>query len=123
MFSTSFWSEVANSEVSEILSMLLVYLMNVNLDTLLLDGSVEDYEYLNKSRREVDGVDDRHEWNALKVLTPVPCSFFLRTHLGRRRLWMLLDLRRRSNSISFVFSQRSCISGISSSLAPGLTMP
>ena len=28
---------------------------------------VEDYEYLNKSRREVDGVDDREEWSALKV--------------------------------------------------------
>lgn len=37
------------------------------LGALLLDGNVEDYEYLNKSRREVDGVDDRHEWNALKV--------------------------------------------------------
>ena len=36
-------------------------------DTLLLDGGIEDYEYLNKSRREVDGVDDREEWNALKV--------------------------------------------------------
>ena len=28
---------------------------------------MEDYEYLNKSRREVDGVDDREEWSALKV--------------------------------------------------------
>lgn len=35
-------------------------------DTLLLDGGVEDYEYLNKSRREVDGIDDREEWAALK---------------------------------------------------------
>ncbi|KAH8096877.1 nonmuscle myosin heavy chain b [Cristinia sonorae] len=35
-------------------------------DTLLLDGGVEDYEYLNKSRREVDGIDDREEWNLLK---------------------------------------------------------
>ncbi|TFL04001.1 P-loop containing nucleoside triphosphate hydrolase protein [Pterulicium gracile] len=35
--------------------------------TLLLDGDVEDYEYLNKSRRTVDGVDDRQEWNALKA--------------------------------------------------------
>uniref|UniRef100_A0A8H8CJM1 Nonmuscle myosin heavy chain b n=1 Tax=Psilocybe cubensis TaxID=181762 RepID=A0A8H8CJM1_PSICU len=32
---------------------------------LLLDGQVEDYEYLNKSRREVDGVDDLEDWNAL----------------------------------------------------------
>lgn len=32
----------------------------------MLDGSIEDYEYLNKSRREVDGVDDREEWRALK---------------------------------------------------------
>ncbi|KAI0828577.1 nonmuscle myosin heavy chain b [Trametes gibbosa] len=35
-------------------------------DTLLLDGGVEDYEYLNKSRREVDGIDDREEWHLLK---------------------------------------------------------
>ena len=34
---------------------------------MLLDGDVEDYEYLNKSRREVDGIDDREEWNLLKV--------------------------------------------------------
>lgn len=37
-------------------------------DSLLLGGGVEDYEFLNKSRREVDGVDDREEWLALKVL-------------------------------------------------------
>lgn len=35
-------------------------------ETLLLDGGVEDYEYLNKSRREVDGIDDREEWAMLK---------------------------------------------------------
>ncbi|KAL6303713.1 nonmuscle myosin heavy chain b [Sparassis latifolia] len=35
-------------------------------ETLLLDGGVEDYEYLNKSRREVDGIDDSEEWKALK---------------------------------------------------------
>ncbi|KAJ7621122.1 P-loop containing nucleoside triphosphate hydrolase protein [Roridomyces roridus] len=35
-------------------------------ETLLLGGGVEDYEYLNKSRREVDGVDDKEEWAALK---------------------------------------------------------
>ncbi|TRM59064.1 P-loop containing nucleoside triphosphate hydrolase protein [Schizophyllum amplum] len=34
---------------------------------LLLDGDVEDYEYLNRSRREVDGVDDKEEWTALKA--------------------------------------------------------
>ncbi|KAI5120077.1 hypothetical protein M0805_002638 [Coniferiporia weirii] len=33
---------------------------------LLLDGDVADYEYLNKSRREVDGVDDKEEWRQLK---------------------------------------------------------
>ena len=27
---------------------------------------MEDYEYLNKSRREVDGIDDREEWSLLK---------------------------------------------------------
>ncbi|KAK0432866.1 P-loop containing nucleoside triphosphate hydrolase protein [Armillaria borealis] len=35
-------------------------------ESLLLGGAIEDYEYLNKSRREVDGVDDLHEWSALK---------------------------------------------------------
>ncbi|CAK5274213.1 unnamed protein product [Mycena citricolor] len=35
-------------------------------ESLLLSGGLEDYEYLNKSRREVDGVDDREEWNTLK---------------------------------------------------------
>ncbi|KAL0070997.1 class II myosin [Marasmius tenuissimus] len=34
-------------------------------EKLLLGGGVEDYEYLNKSRREIDGVDDRQEWAAL----------------------------------------------------------
>ncbi|GLB41100.1 putative TRAFAC class myosin-kinesin ATPase superfamily, myosin family protein [Lyophyllum shimeji] len=38
---------------------------------LLLGGGVEDYEYLNKSRREVDGVDDREEWNTLKAALDV----------------------------------------------------
>ena len=36
------------------------------LDKLLLDGDVEDYEYLNKAE-EVDGVDDREEWRQLQV--------------------------------------------------------
>ena len=31
---------------------------DLSSETLLLDGGVEDYEYLNKSRREVDGIDD-----------------------------------------------------------------
>ncbi|KIY70319.1 nonmuscle myosin heavy chain b [Cylindrobasidium torrendii FP15055 ss-10] len=34
---------------------------------LLLDGGIEDYEYLNGSRREVDGIDDVHEWKTLKA--------------------------------------------------------
>jgi myosin heavy chain 9/10/11/14 len=36
-------------------------------DELLLEGGVSQYEYLNKSRREVDGINDREEWKALKV--------------------------------------------------------
>ncbi|KAF8234482.1 myosin II heavy chain, partial [Tricholoma matsutake] len=40
-------------------------------DDLLLGGEVEDYDYLNKSRREVDGVDDREEWLALKTALDV----------------------------------------------------
>jgi myosin heavy chain 9/10/11/14 len=35
--------------------------------TLLLEGNVENYEYLNKSRTMIDGVDDRDEWRQLKV--------------------------------------------------------
>ncbi|KAH7919841.1 nonmuscle myosin heavy chain b [Leucogyrophana mollusca] len=35
------------------------------IDALLLDSGVEDYEFLNKSRREVDGVNDRDDWDAL----------------------------------------------------------
>ena len=36
-------------------------------DELLLEGGVAQYEYLNKSQREVDGINDREEWRALKV--------------------------------------------------------
>ncbi|KAF7303718.1 Myosin type II heavy chain [Mycena indigotica] len=35
-------------------------------ENLLLSGGIEDYEYLNMSRREVDGVDDKEEWSLLK---------------------------------------------------------
>jgi len=41
------------------------------LEKLLLDGDIDSYEYLNKSRREVDGVDDREEWRILQVCLPV----------------------------------------------------
>jgi myosin protein heavy chain len=37
------------------------------LDELLLNGGIADYEFLNKSRREIDGVDDKEEWNILHV--------------------------------------------------------
>lgn len=36
------------------------------LKELLLDGHVDSYEYLNKSRREIDGVNDREEWRILQ---------------------------------------------------------
>ncbi|CAG7850212.1 Myosin heavy chain, non-muscle AltName: Full=Myosin II; AltName: Full=Non-muscle MHC; AltName: Full=Zipper protein [Serendipita indica DSM 11827] len=46
------------------------------LATLLLDGDVDSYEYLNKSRREIDGINDREEWrllqNALDVVGFTP---------------------------------------------------
>ncbi|KAJ7444109.1 P-loop containing nucleoside triphosphate hydrolase protein [Mycena galericulata] len=35
-------------------------------ENLLLGGGLENYEYLNKSRREVDGMDDKEEWVTLK---------------------------------------------------------
>lgn len=37
------------------------------VEQLLLTGAIDDYEYLSKSRREVDGVDDAEEWYAMKV--------------------------------------------------------
>ena len=43
-------------------------------DALLLDGEAEDYEFLNKSKREVDGIDDIEEWHALKVF---PCPVYV----------------------------------------------
>jgi len=33
----------------------------------LLKGGPEDFEFLKKSRREIDGVDDLAEWRLLKV--------------------------------------------------------
>jgi myosin protein heavy chain len=43
---------------------------------LLLEGGVENYEYLNKSRREIDGIDDKEEWQALKVRPFLVCAWF-----------------------------------------------
>ena len=40
---------------------------------------MEDYEFLNKSRREVDGVDDKEEWRLLKVIPTDDKGFFF-TH-------------------------------------------
>ncbi|KAF9526785.1 P-loop containing nucleoside triphosphate hydrolase protein [Crepidotus variabilis] len=41
---------------------------NVELkNALLLGGSVGDYEFLNKSRREVDGIDDKEDFRILKA--------------------------------------------------------
>lgn len=37
------------------------------LESLLLDGNIEDYEFLNISRREIDGVNDRDDWDTLAV--------------------------------------------------------
>ncbi|KAI6129290.1 P-loop containing nucleoside triphosphate hydrolase protein [Pisolithus croceorrhizus] len=34
-------------------------------ESLLLDGGIEDYEFLNRSKREVDGVNDRDDWDTL----------------------------------------------------------
>lgn len=39
----------------------------LSLDTLLLEGNASNYDYLNKSRREVDGIDDPEEWSLLKA--------------------------------------------------------
>jgi hypothetical protein len=39
----------------------------LSLDTLLLEDNASNYDYLNKSRREVDGIDDLEEWSLLKA--------------------------------------------------------
>jgi myosin protein heavy chain len=38
---------------------------SIIIDSLLLEGGIKDYEYLNKSRSEVDGVNDKSEFNFL----------------------------------------------------------
>ncbi|KAG8221578.1 P-loop containing nucleoside triphosphate hydrolase protein [Butyriboletus roseoflavus] len=34
-------------------------------DSLLLVGNIENYEFLNRSRREIDGVNDQDDWDTL----------------------------------------------------------
>jgi hypothetical protein len=73
-------------------------------DDLLLGGGVEDYDYLNKSRREVDGVDDKEEWFTLKVRYPCRHSHHLYAcsiHTNRLPS-MLLGLHRQNNLTSSV---------------------
>lgn len=36
-------------------------------DSLLLVGNIENYEFLNRSRREIDGVNDQDDWDTLIV--------------------------------------------------------
>ena len=55
-----------------------------SIETLLLDGGVENYEYLNKSRREVDGIDDKEEWSLLKV-----CVSSMIVYASRLIFWRL----------------------------------
>ena len=69
----------------------------VILDKLLLDGSIEDYEYLNKSRREVDGIDDQEEWNLLKVLSNLH-DCVTRTNLYRVRMHWTQSASHLQNS-------------------------
>ncbi len=66
MCSTSLWRVAGVSKVIAI-TLRNAVRTDSRVETLLLDGEVEDYEYLNKSRREVDGIDDQEEWNLLKV--------------------------------------------------------
>jgi len=58
------------------------------LDELLLKGGLADYGFLNKSRREIDGVNDKEEWYTLHV------KGFLRT----ASIALLLDSERSRNS-------------------------
>ncbi|KIJ57109.1 hypothetical protein M422DRAFT_238679 [Sphaerobolus stellatus SS14] len=52
-------------------------------DAPLLEGTVEDYEYLNKSRASVDGVDDREEWRTLKTALDISLLSFTYRALER----------------------------------------
>jgi hypothetical protein len=36
-------------------------------DRLLLDGPPEKYQFISKTRLQIDGVDDLEEWRLLKV--------------------------------------------------------
>lgn len=60
---------------------------------------MEDYEYLNKSRREVDGVDDKEEWNILKVIHAALYNA-LRLTFHVRLLLIQLASTPQNNSIS-----------------------
>ena len=55
-------------------------------ETLLLDDDIENYEYLNKSRREVDGIDDREEWNLLQVRTSTELPWHISSDAVFRRM-------------------------------------
>jgi len=64
-------------------------------DSLLLDENIEDYEFLNRSRREIDGVNDRDDWDTLVVSLP-SC---LRAKIGQ-----LTRLQECSRSCRFLSS-------------------
>lgn len=90
---------------------------NCSSDELLLDGNVEDYEYLNKSRREVDGVDDREEWGGLKV-SPARRLFHIGVQPCPRQRLTQWDLRQQNNSTCSESLQLSFTLEISSSIHP-----
>jgi hypothetical protein len=52
--------------------------------TLLLEGGIENYGYLNRSRREVDGIDDKEEWSALRVRSNLFFSVLFLNKLAER---------------------------------------
>jgi hypothetical protein len=74
--------------------------LSPNPETLLLEGSANDYEYLNKSRREVDGIDDLEEWSLLKVSLSLAGGVLKSDDISRRMRSKSLASQRRSSLIS-----------------------
>lgn len=79
------------------------------LGDLLLEGGPNDYEFLRKTRKEIDGVDDLEEWRELKVSEERLLTLTI------RMLWQSLDCRDRSSSSSSEFRLSFCILAIYSS--------
>lgn len=69
------------------------------LKKLLITGDISTFQYLNKSRREIDGVDDREEWRLLQASNLHIFGDGFKLMLSHRMHWTLLDSVPVSSSI------------------------